>query len=174
MSASEPLLVTQEQLNAAVESAVIQVSKKLTTRVTWRSVIVAAAVAAVISSGVSIAVTLVIGHEVAKANTDRISEVQNSRKSGTILSCEEQNLRHEQLYVQIEAQARIQAIKEPTKYRETVSKARELESLLNVVQPGEDCDIRAKRLAVETLRTRPVHHKPIRKPGPLRLPAPRR
>lgn len=172
MSASEPLLVTQEQLNQAVESASLAVYSKVEKRVTWRAVVIATLVSALVSSGISITVTLVIGHEVGKANTDRIAEVQNSRKSGTILACEQQNLRHEQLYLQIELSAGIESVKEPVKYKQTVKKARELEAILDAVQPEEDCKARAKRLAVETLRTTPAPPKPIRKPGPLRLPRP--
>lgn len=169
---SDLLTVSQEQLNDAVEQATLQVSAKLARRVTWRAILVSALVAALISSGISIAVTLVIGDEVRAANGTRIEEIQNSRKSGTIVACEQQNLRHERLFVQIEAEARIQAVKEPKKYRETVAKAGELELLLEAVQPEEDCAARAKLLAEETLRTTPSPRKRIRPPGPLRFPRP--
>lgn len=172
MPEQQPLTVSQAQLNEAVERATLQVSKKLAARVTWRSIVLSALVATLISSGVSITVTLVIGHEVGSANTDRISEIQNSRTSGTVVACELQNGRHEKLYVQIEAEARIQAQKEPAKYKETIAKARELELLLDAIQPEEDCDARAKLLAVETLRTKPPPRKRIRQPGPLRFPRP--
>lgn len=165
--------MTQEQLNQATESASLAVYGRLAKRVTWRAVIVAALVSSVISSTVSIAVTLVIGHEVGAANADRISEVQNSRKSGTILACEKQNRHHEELYVQIELSAGVESVKEPVKYKQTVKKARELEAILNAVQPEEDCNTRANQLAVETLRTTPAPRQRIRKPGPLRLPPPR-
>lgn len=107
------------------------------------------------------------------SNHERISEIQASRISSSELSCQQQDERHEHLYAQIEATAENQRLYEPSKYRETVAKARELEQLLNAVQPEEDCRARARLLIEETLgHEHPKRQKPIRKPGPLRLPTP--
>lgn len=107
------------------------------------------------------------------ANQARIAEVQASRVSGSEIACEQQNTRHERLYAQIEATARVQRVSEPGKYRATVAKARELEGLLNAIQPEEDCSARARRLVISTLgHGHAAPRKPIRSPGPLRLPAP--
>lgn len=105
------------------------------------------------------------------SNHERISEIQASRISSSELACQQQDERHERLYAQIEATAENQRLYEPSKYRETVAKARELEQLLNAVQPEEDCRARARLLIEETLgHEHAKRQKPIRKPGPLRLP----
>lgn len=105
------------------------------------------------------------------ANQERVGEIQRSRILSAESSCEQQNNRHERLFAQIEATAAHQRIYEPAKYRETVAKARELEALLNAVQPEEDCRARARRLVEETLTHKhATKQKPVRAPGPLRLP----
>jgi hypothetical protein len=128
---------------------------------------------------VAVALGIVVGGLLALAawtiasNSARISEVQASRLSATQTSCEQQNERHEDLYVGIEATAAHQRVYEPAKYRETVAKARELERLLNAIQPEENCKARAKLLVVQTLdHEQPPPRKPVRRPGPLRLPPP--
>lgn len=172
----EPALVTQEQLNQAVESATIAATREVMARIApktiVRSMVVSIVTAVIVSSAISIAVTLFIGNELGTNNAARIAEQQTSRKNSAIISCEEQNVRHEKLYVQIEAEAATQAVTEPVKYRASIRKARELELLLNVVQPQENCEQRAKRLVEETLRSKPPTHKRLREPGPLRLPKP--
>jgi hypothetical protein len=107
------------------------------------------------------------------SNHERISEIQRSRVLSAESSCEQQNERHERLYAQIEATAAVQRVTEPAKYRATVAKARELEALVNAIQPSEDCAARARLLVEETLgHTHVAPQKPIREPGPLRLAAP--
>ena len=104
------------------------------------------------------------------SNQDRINEIQESRVRGSEIACEQQNERHERLFAQIETTAAVQKVREPVKYRETVAKARELEQLLDVVQPEEDCSERARKLVVETLGGAGAKRgKRVRAPGPLRL-----
>jgi hypothetical protein len=104
------------------------------------------------------------------SNHERTSEIQHSRILSAESSCLQQNERHEQLFEQIEATAQEQRIREPAKYRETVAKGRELELLLNAIQPAEDCKARARMLVEETLHHKHApKQKPIREPGPLRL-----
>lgn len=107
------------------------------------------------------------------ANHERVGEIQRSRIASSELSCEVQNEHHERLFAQIEATASVQRVSEPAKYRGTVAKARELEALLNAIQPEEDCAARAHRLVVGTLGQ--AHARPrrqLRARGPLRLSAP--
>lgn len=128
-------------------------------------------IAVAIFLGVSFGLLVAVCMWILLSNQARISEVQSSRISGSEIACQQQDERHERLFAEIESTAAVQRATEPAKYRETVSKARELEALLNAVQPEEDCSERARRLVIETLgQAHARKRKPIRKPGPLRLP----
>jgi hypothetical protein len=121
--------------------------------------------------GVSVGLLIAVCTWILLSNQARIGEIQDSRISGSEIACQQQNERHERAYAKIEAAAAIQRIKNPDRYRATVAKARELETFLNAIQPQEDCSLRARRLIVQTLgQNHAKPRKPVRKPGPLRLP----
>jgi len=127
------------------------------------------AIGIVAGVGLGCVIALFVWGEI--SNHARIVEIQHSRILSAEGSCLQQNERHERLFAQIEATAAVERVREPAKYREAVAKGRELELLLNAIQPTEDCKARARMLVEETLHHKHApKQKPIREPGPLRLP----
>lgn len=128
----------------------------------WRYIV---ALLAGMAVGLSITTLVLVIHD----NNARISEVQKSRRDGTLLACYQQDHRHETLYAGIERLAAYQRDHEPVKYRETVKTGRQLELFLDAVQPEEDCKARARKLVEEAGDVTPRPFMPVRSPGPLRL-----